>query len=320
MSLSTLFEIPSTALIWTAPPGFGKTSFLLEMIPVSKKKIIFLSPLRAICEEFSDRVRKDLPDFFCETSDAFFKKKKALLISTPERLFDKIWIRIEENLEQYLFVLDEVHLFIQWGYNFRPHLLEVFMRIVAQEISLLMLSATIEKEYFSFIKEGLFLNFENIYYLNHGNMIIKNKPTETIVYPHFLKKLLYKKIIKDIKNTHQNRILIFCSKRNEVYFWERIAKHYKKNVWTCVGGEAFCFYARLKESSPDIIVATTVLSHGVNLPSLDRLYFTYDETNPSFYIQMVARGGRRGEGFKVFILGKVNFKNIYKSYLDYFVG
>jgi superfamily II DNA or RNA helicase len=53
---------------------------------------------------------------------------------------------------------------------------------------------------------------------------------------------------------------------------------------------------------PDFIIATTVLGHGVNLPLIKRVFFLYPVKNPDFWLQMVARGGRRGESYSVFAL------------------
>ena len=49
----------------------------------------------------------------------------------------------------------------------------------------------------------------------------------------------------------------------------------------------------------DLIVATTAISHGVNLPEIHRIYFAYPFKNRDFWIQMVGRGGRKGECFQV---------------------
>jgi hypothetical protein len=42
----------------------------------------------------------------------------------------------------------------------------------------------------------------------------------------------------------------------------------------------------------------------VNLPKLEKIFFTYKVSNIDFWIQMVARGGRKGEAYKVYALEK----------------
>ena len=97
--------------------------------------------------------------------------------------------------------------------------------------------------------------------------------------------------------------LIFCKYRSEVEKWEKRLFQKGYSVWTCVGGEAGEFSKRAQnENPPNFIIATTVLSHGVNLPQISRIFFLYQVNNLDFWIQMVARGGRRGEAYEVYAL------------------
>jgi type I site-specific restriction endonuclease len=74
---------------------------------------------------------------------------------------------------------------------------------------------------------------------------------------------------------------------------------------SCIGGEAKFMANKLKlMPAPDFIISTTVLSHGVNLPQIAKVYFLYKVNNLDFWLQMVARGGRRGERFEVIALEK----------------
>jgi superfamily II DNA or RNA helicase len=68
---------------------------------------------------------------------------------------------------------------------------------------------------------------------------------------------------------------------------------------------------------PDYIISTTVLSHGVNLPDISKIYFLYVVENLDFWIQMTARGGRRGERYQVFALERPTDLNW--SYLRNFI-
>ena len=62
----------------------------------------------------------------------------------------------------------------------------------------------------------------------------------------------------------------------------------------------------------DFIIATSVVSHGVNLPSIGRVIFLYRVQNTAHYIQMLGRGGRRGESVQYHVL---NFNYFSKSKL-----
>jgi superfamily II DNA or RNA helicase len=99
--------------------------------------------------------------------------------------------------------------------------------------------------------------------------------------------------------------LIFCQYREEVRHWESKLLSLGFRCWSCVGGEAQGFSTLVRtQLPPDFIIATTVLSHGVNLPRISRVFFTYPVKNRDFWIQMVARGGRKGEPFDVFSVEK----------------
>jgi superfamily II DNA or RNA helicase len=50
-----------------------------------------------------------------------------------------------------------------------------------------------------------------------------------------------------------------------------------------------------------LIFSTTVLSHGVNLPPVRWIVFSYEEKNEAIFLQMRGRGGRRGQDFGVFV-------------------
>ncbi len=85
-------------------------------------------------------------------------------------------------------------------------------------------------------------------------------------------------------------------------------KSKEKSVLTCVGGESRDFVLQLnQEVQLDFIVATTVVSHGVNLPNIGKVYFTYNVENLDFYLQMLGRGGRSGESFEVHTLSTQYF-------------
>src|SRR5690606_2006907 len=113
---------------------------------------------------------------------------------------------------------------------------------------------------------------------------------------------------KELSLGVENTILLFCKYRSEV---EEYTKKYsqKYSLLSCVGGETKDFSLSLanSEAAPKLIIATTCLSHGVNLPLIARIYFTYLVEDLDFYTQMVGRGGRKGEVFEVHCLEKEAF-------------
>jgi superfamily II DNA/RNA helicase len=99
------------------------------------------------------------------------------------------------------------------------------------------------------------------------------------------------------------RTLIFCHHRHEVDRWCTQFTNKGIRAWGCKGGETREFSQRLlKEDLPDVIIATSCLSHGVNLPELKRVVLL-DKQAPDWMIhQMRTRAGRRGEAFEVWTM------------------
>ena len=102
--------------------------------------------------------------------------------------------------------------------------------------------------------------------------------------------------------------LVFCPYRNQVKELEEKLKAGGLNVLSCVGGESSEFTQKLLTiKNLDVIVATSVVSHGVNLPAIAKIYFLQKIENSDFYLQMVGRGGRGGEEFELHTLNSNYF-------------
>lgn len=300
----------SQALIVTAPPGWGKTYHFLKAIKsVKKLNVIFIFPLRALCDEVylkaiefsisTANIRK-MSDYDTQSLDYF-----RLILCTPE-LCD-----LDRLSRKRIIILDEFHLFYYWGDTFRPALSELFYEICSHGYPLVLLSATLNKEFIERLNFELRLNYENYYYLNFGNQLLKNIPYHLIYYP----KLSHLWIWDDIFYAKRTGIsLVFCQFRNQVRELSLLLKNKGFHVLSCVGGEAkdFCIELEKQEKKIDYIVATSVVSHGVNLPSISKVYLTYKIANIDFYLQMIGRGGRDGARFE---LHTMNFEYFSKYFL-----
>jgi superfamily II DNA or RNA helicase len=116
---------------------------------------------------------------------------------------------------------------------------------------------------------------------------------------------MMKTLILQSKPSRTGVTLIFCRYRQEVMKTTLDLRTRGRVVWSCIGGESAAFSERVRnEAPPEFIVSTTVLSHGVNLPKIVRIIFLDPVNSLDFWIQMVARGGRRGEKFDVYSLEK----------------
>lgn len=254
-------------LILTSPPASGKTFWIqsfAELIPVP---VLVISPLRALVDE----CRKNWGE--------------KIIVMTPEE-----WMIKKISAEVVIF--DEFHLLSYWGNTFRPLMWEVFESLSISSELVIGLTATLSEELQSEV-ELLSCGFENMFWVDQGNQSLKWKPSSYVQ----LTKSFMEKCIFSLEQ--HGTSLIFCQYREEVALWEKKLMSAGFTVWACRGGEASEFGRRVAtETPPQFIVATTVLSHGVNLPSIRRVFFFYPVRNKDFWIQMTARGGRRGEGFQ----------------------
>lgn len=260
-------------LILTSPPASGKTYWISEFQrELSDPYLLILSPLRALADECRE------------------KWGESPRVMTPEEWMGK-------KFYPKRIIIDEFHLNFYWGDSFRPLMWEVFFELSLQCELMILLTATLnpemQKELQHFQAE-----FDEIIWSDHGNQVLRNRPARYFRLPE-------RKIMEGAIHHDQSPgvKLIFCQFRQEVFEWEKILRENGRKVVSCVGGEAAGFGQRLAEvGEVEFIVATTVLSHGVNLPSISKVYFLYPVKNLDFWVQMVARGGRRGERYEVYAL------------------
>tara|TARA_Y100001970_G_C14206859_1_gene844600 strand:+ start:939 stop:2009 length:1071 start_codon:yes stop_codon:yes gene_type:complete len=313
--------------VFMAPPGWGKTSLLLDLYKSGNKKLIFVSPLRALANEFFERLKKarfegcSLVQSYADVKPLFRKfllEKKGVLVVTPELISSIISNELEGlKLEDVLIVLDEFHLFFYWGLDFRPVMWEVFMEASNSGFPILALSATFDQSLINFFISGFkkFLDFEKIIFINLGNQRLKNMPSRIFLFPPkkipFFKNMLKRRLIRTLRLKVNGIILVFCYRRNEVDVLVKELNALGFNVLGCKGGEVGSFLEQFyKVKDLHCICTTSALSHGVNLGTVRGVFFTYPVKNKDLWFQMVGRGGRTGEDFEVFgfnsFLGKQN--------------
>jgi superfamily II DNA helicase RecQ len=269
-----MIQYPQELILLTSPPASGKTYWInLFKESLGNQKLLVISPLRALAEE-------------CK-----MKWGDKITVMTPEEWLIK-------KIPYDVIVFDEFHLFFYWGDSFRPMMWEAFFELTQFSKLTILLTATVSVE----MKREVQLfacHFDSITWVDHGNQILRYKPTKYIKAPSSL--WLIKQIESEKKNSGVK--LIFCKYREEVFKLEKKLKHMGHQCLSCVGGESKEMAKKLLiVPDPDFIICTTVLSHGVNLPKIKRIYFLYKIQQLDFWIQMVARGGRSGEEFEVFSL------------------
>ena len=255
-------------LILTSPPASGKTYWIESFANIYPGKILVISPLRALALELNE------------------KWQGRIMVKTPEAFLLK-----PEEAEVVIF--DEWHLFFYWGETFREKMWEAFYDLAESSLLCIGLTATLNEE----IKQKMseWTHFDQLLWVNHGNQKLKYGPDRLIkLYSSAFHQSL---VLEQIPVKTQ---VIFCEFRDDVELW--VKKLRAQGWWAlgCVGGETVRFVEELRKRKPHFIVATTCLSHGVNLPVIDTVHFLYKVDNLDFWIQMLARGGRDGSAFSVY--------------------
>lgn len=305
--LNNIFENNYSCLL-IAPTGWGKTTLLIDLISESNKQWVYLSPLRALCDEFSERA-KVIPKSYCPKSskellkiDSEFK----LITITPELCSDELIFK-----EDVIWVFDEFHLFYYWGESFRRKIIDLFEVLVHFKREYLLLSATVDEEVFNYWKSFS----HNKICINLGNQMIKKEPRCRYYFQDkFLENISY------IKS--ENPTLIFCKFRSEVKSIESKLRDVGYNVVSGLGGESHLFNQRIKDCPKvDFIIGTSALSHGVNLPKISNVILTYKINNLDMWTQMVGRAGRRGENFSLYTKDhyRLNWVQVIKSFIGSYI-
>jgi superfamily II DNA helicase RecQ len=158
------------------------------------------------------------------------------------------------------------------------------------------MTATFNEAELKIFTNELFNSFDQIYFVNAGNQQIKTMPTKKYFYGKNKRSLFYRRLWGNLNNGKTK--ILFCKKRSEVDWWRQKLKKEKTSALFCLGGAVGEFQEALKNCpKPEIIICTSALSHGVNLPEIQEVYLGYHIANIDFYWQMVGRAGRRGEKF-----------------------
>jgi superfamily II DNA or RNA helicase len=318
MSLIPLLKEKSTITLFLAPPGWGKTTLILDVYNNFDGKIVFISPLRALSEEFYLRAKNEYKNIYKtsepEGGSKFLSSKKSMLVTTAEKLCDSI---IESGMkENILYIFDEFHLFYYWGESFRPLLKEKLMGCANNSCQILALTATMDRNLMERSYDEFSLGLENQFVLNLGNQILLNRPNKIFNLSLLGEKFINRLILKDLLSSEDLKTtLVFCKYRKDVEMWLDICSRLKVKALGCVGGEVDTFLedlARMKK--PRCIFTTSALSHGVNLPVISKVFLTYQINNKDFWTQMVGRGGRDGSPYTVYemesVLRPLNFNKL----------
>ncbi len=290
-------------LLMTSPPATGKTRLVLSLYPAVLKKILFVSPLRALANELKEKLSAKENVYLLKTRKDFAKldlvnKESFFIIVTAELIGDQILGWLESFPSEIVTIFDEFHLFYLWGDSFRPVLEEVCHGVANSGCSIIGLTATMPAELYQKWRADFSLGVDQLYLFDQGNLQLKSMPSTYHWINKFAGNLMMKRFILYKLLSHNEKspgkTIIFCKYRREVFEWVNYCNYLGIGALGCVGGEVDQFSQNLKEKEFDFIFATSTLGHGVNLPEIAHVIISYLVSDISLWIQMVGRGGRNG--------------------------
>lgn len=269
--------LPQTFQLLIAPPAWGKTHLFQTWVQENASRFLLICPLRALASE----LKLSCPQAW---------------VVLPEELQNVDWEGLSKKRPDLVVVWDEVHLVSEWGLSFRHAFMEAWYGFCVSGLAGVGLTATLTPSIQNFLSETLRENHEHLLIGDAGNFSFKHRPARWLWAPRSWTEEL-------LEVPLEGRTLIFCQHRHEVDRWCTRLAEQNIRAWGCKGGETRGFSERLaQEAPPDVIVATSCLSHGVNLPELRRVVLL-DKTAPDWMIhQMRTRAGRRGGPFEVWTI------------------
>lgn len=290
---------PRSFFLLLAPPAWGKTRLFHQWLADEARPFLYISPLRALAEEVKRGVGQRPGHVEWKGTQSLSEwaapaEHARVLVVTPEQLGELPWLQLAVLAPDAVVVWDEVHLIQLWGESFRERLLECWWGFSESGLCGVGLTATASEEFMLFLRatwEGL---GTTLILGDAGNYQFRWEPRRWLRGPEgWLARVLE-------ASTPEGNTLVFVRHRHEVDQWVARLRAQGQAVVGCKGGETLAFSQSVSQlPCPVFIIATSCLSHGVNLPRLERVVLLYHEADPALFHQMVTRGGRRGEAFEV---------------------
>lgn len=322
----SLFRYPFFTLL-TSAVASGKTRMIVEFYRANNYKVLYLSPLRALANEVYSKLKsQEEKNIFLAGGDEsldcvyknFLEKSKSFLVITAELLNDDFLDALSLQKENVIIVIDEFHLIYYWGKDFRVVLHERFLSLLYYEFSILAITATMDKKIINEMEIDLKFHDSHYLFLDFGNHQLHRPPQKIWSYYGLNSSYVKRAFWRELKYKKENEILLlFCAYRSEVDEYVQRAKRLGFTALGCVGGEVEKFLADVETNKEniDVIISTTTLSHGVNLPEIHKVFIAHEVKNYDFWLQMIGRGGRQGASYKVYSCDKFHV-NLKQSILD----
>lgn len=281
------------------PTGGGKS--LCYQIPalLNEGIGIIISPLTALIEDQVNSLQQKGIKALSITSGISFAELDTLLDNciygnykflylSPERLQQDLVQQRIKQMNVNLIGIDEAHCISQWGHDFRPSYLKIFvLRELHPEVPVMALTASATKEVVNDIKEQLKLRNPLIFKksLERKNIAFQVLFTEDKMYR--VRQLLQKK---------KDSAIVYVRSRNATQEISSELQEYGYKVAAFHGGlskkdKTKRFSAWLKEEV-NIMVATNAFGMGIDKPNVRHVIHLNLPESIESYFQEAGRAGR----------------------------
>ncbi|MBE7003034.1 MAG: ATP-dependent DNA helicase RecQ [Ruminococcaceae bacterium] len=292
-------------VILIAPPSFGKS--LIYQIPaiLFDGVTVVIEPLLALMHDQVNKLRElgieaayldsTLSWSECQSvMKKLAKEKIKVIFISPERLETGILYDISKHNRIDMVVVDECHCVTMWGSDFRKAYLSIgkYIDKLKHHPVVVALSASVYPEDIDEIAEALSM---------HDPVIIRRPLFRSNI--TFSRKTVSnrteqkKTLLRMLKKHHKNTTIIFCTTKKAV---EYVVKTLKGKA--DYAGEVIEYHGSCKvheyemlTGKKHIIVATSALSLGVDIPNVDLVIHFNFPLSIAEYCQMAGRAGREGQ-------------------------
>ena len=217
-------------ILFIAPPAWGKTYRLIKLkAELSKKLFVFVSPLRALCDEFAMKIQnKEYRLWIRKITDwDSLNSKHDWVITTIDMMSGNRILELEKL--DAIFILDEFHLYYHWE-DFREIMHDRYIDIMLTKSSILFLSATMSEKNILRWQKEMMLGDQSYIGINQGNHQLLYPPKQYLNYTKYGRKYLRRRLL--IESPRKGEcILIFCQYRQEVDYWVNFFKQKESTHW-----------------------------------------------------------------------------------------
>ncbi len=295
------------------PTGTGKSLIYQYYGLFTKQKVIIISPLISLMQDQVHELQLLGEKKAVAVNSMLSKSEKnwimhhleyyQFIFLSPEMLQDKRMIVHLKQQNIGLFVIDEAHCILQWGYDFRPEYLMIgeVKRKLHNPLTL-ALTATATNQMVQEIKQSLGISRDAYVFTNNAireNSQIEVIPVEKVDKNQIIVEILQKVSMPVVIYALSIQVLetLKCQLQHSFPQLKVDTYHSKRST-----ADRQSIQKQFIKNKIDILLATSAFGMGVNKKDIHTIIHYHVPTNLEDYVQQIGRAGRNGEDSDVILL------------------